>query len=178
MIGELWFAFWVFLPAGIANMSPILANYIPILNKWNTPVDLGITWRGQRLLGENKRWRGAVIGIVVGALVSAIQYTPDIYYQASINSIGSALFSGALLGFGAILGDIVESFFKRRRGVKPGNSWFPFDQTDYIFGGLACWLWYVNINMKTIAYIFVIYFILHLVTRYFGYKLGINDKSI
>ncbi|MEK7602812.1 MAG: CDP-archaeol synthase [Patescibacteria group bacterium] len=178
LIGELWFAFWIFLPAGVANMSPVLANYVPILNKWNAPVDFGKSWRGKRLLGNNKRLRGVFFGIIIGALISVLQYIPDIYYQSSINSLGSALFNGGLLGFGAMLGDIVESFFKRRGNIAPGKSWFPFDQTDYIIGGLVCWLWYVNISLKTVVYIFIIYFGLHLATRYIGFKLGVNNKAI
>jgi CDP-2,3-bis-(O-geranylgeranyl)-sn-glycerol synthase len=171
-------AVWIFLPAGIANAAPVFANKIPVLNRWNTPLDFGMSWRGKRLLGANKRFRGLAFGVVVAATVSVLQYLPDIHYQASIQSVTSAAFSGALLGFGALMGDAIESFFKRQRGVKPGDSWFPFDQTDYIIGGLACWLWYVNISWQLVGYIFVVYFGLHLLTRYIGYKLGINDKAI
>ena len=38
--------------------------------------------------------------------------------------------------FGALLGDIVESFFKRRVGRKRGENWIPFDQLDFILGVL------------------------------------------
>jgi CDP-2,3-bis-(O-geranylgeranyl)-sn-glycerol synthase len=42
-----------------------------------------------------------------------------------------------LLGFGALAGDSIKSFFKRRVGVKPGKRWFPFDQIDFVIGALA-----------------------------------------
>jgi len=178
MVNDILYAFWVFLPAGVANMSPVLASYIPLLNNWNTPVDFGKTWYGNRLLGDNKRFRGVLVGVLSGLVISIGQFSLNIYYQSGINSISSAAFSGVLLGFGAMIGDIVESFFKRRRKIKSGDSWFPFDQTDYIFGGLACWLWFVNISWQLVVYIFVVYFGLHLLVRYIGYKLGINDKAI
>jgi len=38
--------------------------------------------------------------------------------------------------FGALLGDIVESFFKRRKGIERGKDWIPFDQLDFIIGVL------------------------------------------
>ena len=48
-----------FLPAGIANAAPVFANKIPIVKNWQAPLDMGITWRGQPLLGKNKTWRVA-----------------------------------------------------------------------------------------------------------------------
>ena len=40
------------------------------------------------------------------------------------------------LCFGALMGDIIESFFKRRIGKKRGEDWIPFDQLDFILGVL------------------------------------------
>ena len=40
------------------------------------------------------------------------------------------------LCFGALLGDIVESFFKRRAGKERGEDWIPFDQLDFLLGAL------------------------------------------
>ena len=37
---------------------------------------------------------------------------------------------------GALLGDIIESFFKRRIGKSRGENWIPFDQIDFILGVL------------------------------------------
>ena len=38
--------------------------------------------------------------------------------------------------FGALFGDIIESFFKRRIGKNRGENWIPFDQLDFIVGVL------------------------------------------
>lgn len=46
------------------------------------------------------------------------------------------LFGGAL-GFAALVGDAVKSYFKRRRGKDRGAPWFPFDQLDFVVFGLA-----------------------------------------
>jgi CDP-2,3-bis-(O-geranylgeranyl)-sn-glycerol synthase len=40
------------------------------------------------------------------------------------------------MGSGAILGDLIKSFFKRRIGIKPGEKWIFFDQVDYAIGAL------------------------------------------
>jgi CDP-2,3-bis-(O-geranylgeranyl)-sn-glycerol synthase len=40
------------------------------------------------------------------------------------------------LCFGALLGDVIESFFKRRVGKDRGQDWIPFDQLDFLVGAL------------------------------------------
>lgn len=166
-------AFWFFLPAGIANMSPVLASRMPGLRGWNTPIDLGKTIGGQRILGANKTWRGLAFGTVVGGLVCVLQQLAVPAY-----SLSHALAIGMALGFGALAGDATESFFKRRRGIKPGDAWFPFDQTDYIVGGLLCVVPFAPLNLPLILSTLVLYFGLHLIASYIAYLIGLKDKPI
>lgn len=183
MISDIMFALWFFLPAGVANASPVFANKIPLLNQWKTPLDLGKKWRGERLLGANKTWRGVAFGTLVGGVCGSIIYT---VYPESINYVSISIFSpimdmfvvGASLGAGALVGDAVESFFKRRVGVKSGESWFPFDQTDYIIGGLIFATPFVILSFKTNFIIFVTWFCAHLFWSYVGYLLKLKDKPI
>lgn len=163
-----WFAFWFFLPAGLANTSPVFLNKIPFINRWNTPIDFG-----KQLLGANKKWRGVVGGIIVGILSALIIYR---FYNLGFNVNHFLL--GGLLGFGALAGDAVESFFKRRAGVKEGESWFPFDQIDYIIGGILASLLVVRLSFSQYLLVFVIYFGLHLITSYVGYLLKLKSRPI
>ena len=163
-----------FLPAGVANMSPILANKLPIIKHWNTPIDFGKNWRGKRILGDNKRLRGIVFGILTGGVTAVI------VSKLNANTVVTMepFWVGCLLGFGALMGDAVESFFKRQRGFAPGVSWFPFDQTDYIFGGLVLIYPFVHLQLWTVVTIFVVYFGLHILAAYIGFLLGLKDKPI
>ena len=68
---EILFALWFFLPAGIANMSPILVANLPGLKRLKAPMDFGLTFRGQRVFGTHKTWRGFVVGIIAATLVLA-----------------------------------------------------------------------------------------------------------
>lgn len=163
-----------FLPAGISNMSPVLANKLPIIRNWQAPVDFGMRWRGERLLGDNKRWRGIVLGTLLGGISAVIVAKLNTNTVVTI----APFWAGILLGFGALAGDAVESFFKRRVGVKPGDSWFPFDQTDYIIGGLLAIYPFVQLPGWVIITILIAYFCLHLVAAYIGYLLGLKDKPI
>lgn len=172
-------AFILFLPAGMANMSPVIANKIPGLSKWTTPMDFGMKWRGKRILGDNKTWRGVVFGTFMASLVGLVQYPILLKTDRDIPIlIGFSLASGALMGLGALLGDAVESFFKRRLAVDPGGSWFPFDQIDYIIGGLLLSWPLIHWNLREALFVFVVYFGLHLLFAYFGYLLGLKDRPI
>lgn len=167
-------AFLFFLPAAIANATPVVANKIPLLNKWRTPLDFGKSWRGQRLLGANKSWRGLVTGTVFGGLTALL--------VGSLTSVGgpnlTTFLLGAVIGFGALFGDAVESFFKRQRGIGSGRSWFPFDQIDYIVGGLVFVYPFTRLPFTTMAMIFVMFFGIHLAGAYLGYITGFKDKPI
>jgi hypothetical protein len=85
---------------------------------------------------------------------------------------------GPLLGCGDLLGDAIESFLKRQRGTAPGNPWFPFDQIDYIIGGLLFSLPIVRLAGTQYLAVFAVWFGMHLVTVFVFYHIGIRDKPI
>jgi len=164
----------VFLPAGLANAAPVIANKIPVLNRWNTPIDFGKTYRGIRLTGDNKRWRGVVFGSLVAGLAGLLTYgLADRQEPLAIWFV-----MNALVGFGVLYGDAVESFFKRQKGIPSGNSWFPFDQIDYIIGGLLAAAPFGLFSWPQMGVIVITYFGLHLIVSYFSYRLGLKDKPI
>ena len=182
-MSDLLFAIWFFLPAGLANGAPVIANKIPILNQWTTPLDFGKSWRGKRILGTHKTWRGLVVGGLTGGITSVITYW---IYPEAINYVSIAAFApvvnmfivGTSLGVGALVGDAVESFFKRQSGVKPGDTWFPFDQIDYIIGGLIFATPFVILNWRMNLLILVTWFGLHIISSYLSYLAGLKEKPI
>lgn len=128
-LGVLWF----FLPAFVANMTPVLLKRLPILNY---PIDFGATLYGSRLFGNNKTWRGLIFGTLAGTLVFALQQQATVPFALFTYST-QPLHLGFLLSVGALIGDLIKSFFKRQLGIKPGNPWYGLDQVDYIIGGLV-----------------------------------------
>ena len=131
-------AFWLILPAYIANASALLLG-------GGLPVDFGKKWSdGKRLLGDGKTWRGLFIGTFIGMTAgfgfSVIsKFALNIDFPIKINDFtGFPLMIPILfsLCFGALIGDIIESFFKRRIGKERGENWIPFDQIDFILGVL------------------------------------------
>jgi CDP-2,3-bis-(O-geranylgeranyl)-sn-glycerol synthase len=165
---------WIFLPAAIANATPVFANKVPILNRWSTPLDFGRSYRGKRLTGDNKTWRGLFFGIAVGILTALAQH----YTWSHSDSLFWSMLIGGLLGFGALYGDAAESVLKRQRGLASGQLWFPFDQIDYILGGLIATLPLAIFGWAEMAIILIAYFGLHLVAVYIGFLLKLRDRPI
>ncbi len=132
-------AFWIAIPIYVANASAVIVG-------GGRPIDFGRTWRdGRRILGDGKTWRGlftgSFLGMIAGfALVVSAQYLAVNGYSY----LGLTDFEGFpymililfSLCFGALFGDIAESFFKRRIGKDRGQDWIPFDQLDFVVGAL------------------------------------------
>ena len=62
MFKDILFALWFFLPAGLANAAPVFASRIPKSEKLALPLDFGKSFRGKRIFGENKTFRGLLAG--------------------------------------------------------------------------------------------------------------------
>jgi len=172
-----------FIPAGLANAAPVFANKIPLLNRWKTPLDFGKSWDGMRIFGDNKTWRGLASGIFVGIATGGLIYiiNPDFINKLEIVPLApfvDTLVIGGALGLGALIGDAVESFFKRRAGVPAGKSWFPFDQIDYIVGGLVFTIPLVHLSALGYVWILIVWFGMHLVVSYIGFMLHLKDTPI
>lgn len=175
---------WLFLGAGVANMVPVFVSRFPVLKHWKTPLDFGLTLNKKPLFGKNKTWRGLLSGIIFATATVAAQQAllrtldTDIFVGGqSFNSL-PLLVIGPLLGAGALIGDAVESMFKRQIGIAPGKSWFPFDQTDYIIGAILFTYPVVTLNFWLYAALLAIGFGLHVATAYLGYLLKLKDSPI
>ena len=161
---------YFFLPAFFANMAPEFFKWVPL----KPPI-----W--EKKLGKNKTWRGVIVAVVFGVLVFLLQkWLFQFSFFKSISLINYSDFTwffGFLLGLGAILGDAIESYFKRKEGFKPGESWMPWDQIDFAIGALVL-SWYFYVPKAGIAFIIVFFtFFLHLLISRIGWWLGIKKTK-
>ena len=161
---------YFFLPAYFANMAPEFFKWVP----FKQPI-----W--EKKLGKNKTWRGVIAAVVFGVLVFWLQkWLFQFSFVKSISLINYSDFGillGFLLGFGAITGDAVESYYKRKYGFKPGESWMPYDQIDFVIGGLVL-SWIVYVPKAGVAVtLLVVSFFLHLIVSRIGYWLGIKKNK-
>lgn len=162
---------YFFLPAYFANMAPELLRGIPFLGK---PV-----W--EKKLGPNKTWRGVILAGLVGVLVFWLQkwlFDFGFFYRISIIDYRDfSLLLGFLLGLGAIMGDLVKSYYKRKAGIKPGESWKPWDQLDFVIGGLVLGgLVYVP-KIEVAVVLLIVSPFLHISFARLGYWLGVKKSK-
>jgi CDP-2,3-bis-(O-geranylgeranyl)-sn-glycerol synthase len=184
MLSNIFFALFFFAPAGLANLAAFASGKIAFLKKYNFPVDCYIKIKGNRLLGSHKTVRGFIAAVLVGMLVCYLEVlwygtsfwvrenVPVDYY--TVNPV----MLGGLLGFGALFGDAIKSFFKRLKSIQPGGSWFPFDQIDYILGGIIFSLISIQIPVVHYLFIFIVWFLMHPLMTFFGYLLKLRRKPL
>lgn len=141
---------WYLLPAALGNHAASCGNRLwlpsivkPGLAKIAVPIDRGLTWGGKEILGKNKTWRGLLVGAVTGMVVAGVQavlfFNVDFFKTHTLIDYREVNFAvlGFLMGLGALCGDLVKSFIKRRLDKPSGKPWFPWDQLDWIVGAMA-----------------------------------------
>ncbi len=171
---------WLIFPAYIANSSAVLFGH-------GKPIDFGRRLKdGHRIFGDGKTWYGLIGGTLAGVafgfgqiLGSSIQYPNHHWgYGPSPN----AYIIAVLIPVGALLGDLLGSFIKRRLALNRGES-IPFlDIYDLVIGVVIFLLlfeffWFYEtflngIRIITLITVIVLTPILHRLTNIIGYKLG------
>ena len=158
------------LPAYLANMAPPLLKKVNFLNY---PIH-------EKLLGSHKTYRGLIFAVIVGMLIFYIQkilFQYALFKNISlINYSEYSLLLGFLLASGAMFGDIVKSFVKRRANIMPGERFIPWDQLDFVFGALIFSYFLVPLSFINIILILIISFALVVIVKHIGYYLKVNEK--
>lgn len=172
---------WLLLPGYVANMAPIWFQKVPFLN---IPVDVEKTLGGKPLFGPHKTYRGFFFGVLFAIVTVYIQTEFDRSFGWARNmslldyQTTSSVLIGFLLGFGALAGDLIKSFFKRRIGVQSGKSWFPFDQLDYVVGMMVFLLPLYQPDLAHIIVMIVSSLVFHVIVSYIGYLFNMKQEKI
>ncbi len=169
-------ALWFMLPAYIPNNVAVLVGGGP-------PIDGGRHYRGSRLLGDGKTWRGLFGGVVAGFLLALALNAIEPTATASVGFDLPRFSMTAMISLplGALLGDIGASFIKRRLGAERGASMPGLDQLDLVVGSLGLtalfsWGWVTaTINLWILLAILLITPLLHLITNWIAYLIGVKD---
>jgi hypothetical protein len=108
---------WIFLPALGAPLA-----HAPVL-KWNllTPLKRPIS---RRLFGANKTWRGAIVMTAGAIMASEALHRLPAYRRTLPPAIAATdpALTGALIGTAMWVGELPNSFVKRRLGIPPGGQ--------------------------------------------------------
>lgn len=177
------------IPAYVANMMPIIFMRSDFLAEAKLPVDAGKKFLGRRLFGRSKTWRGILLGTIGGSLISLALLLLLIFmgannYNKDWEFLLLYALSGAVIGFGSMIGDLVKSFFKRRLGIDSGKPWPIFDQVDFVIGAWFFWLPFLFLtNLKPpdqlpilefIALSIIVTLPIHFLSNVLAYKIGLK----
>lgn len=168
---------YLMLPGILANSAPVI--FKNSFKELSMPVDFGKKWRGKELFGSHKTYRGFVVGTISGALIGLLQmslYDFDFFRTLSLYdySLHPILF-GTAIGFGALFGDLIKSFFKRRLNIKSGERWFPFDEIDAFVGAAIFMIPFYIMPIKVLLTILVLTIIIHMTTNHIAYWIGLKE---
>ncbi len=173
---------YFFLPAYFTNMTPPLIKRAGLFNFLAKPVDFGKKIGPVPILGGHKSWRGVIFGIIAGILIAGLQYWlyqfPFIQKLSLINyrQINILLF-GFLISSGAVFGDLLFAFIKRRLKMEPGARFLPFDQTNYVIGAFIFLEPFLKLSYFSWLTIFILTFFLHIIVNHMGYWMGLHRNK-
>ena len=170
-------AVWAMLPAYIPNNVAVVAG-------GGRPIDGGRTWGGRRLLGDGKTWRGTAAGVVAGALVAVVLNAVGSLVAPAVGFVLPQFPGAAVLALpaGAMLGDVVASFAKRRTGRERGAAFPVVDQLDFVAGALlltalAAPTWFAStFTLPVVVVVVLLTPLLHVGTNVIGYALGLKAE--
>ena len=171
-------AVWAMLPAYIPNNAAVLVG-------GGRPIDGGRALPdGNRLFGDGKTWRGTAAGTAAGVAVALVL---NLLEPAATGATGLGLpvfpvHAAVALALGAMLGDILASFLKRRTGRERGASFPGVDQLDFVVASLGLTLlaateWFLaTFTLPVLVVVAIITPLLHIGTNAGAYVLGLKNE--
>lgn len=147
--------------------------YSKTARRFGKPLDGGRTFRGQRIFGDNKTWRGFVVMIPATGLAFvsmgwinrrlSTTALPGTFLAETIDGLWPIEWwqyglLGCWAGFGFMLAELPNSFLKRQWKVQPGETpqqpWarricFVLDQVDSVCGALLAISMFVAVPFLT-----------------------------
>lgn len=155
------------IPLYVANASAMLFG-------GKTPIDGGRQWSdGRPLLGKGKTWKGTFMGIILGTFAGLVvwYFFPLLTQEITPNYPSYAFWLAA----GAILGDMVGSFIKRRMNINRGAQAPLLDQLDFVVGGLVLGLMHYSPNVVQVLLIMLITPLIHNLANRVAYMFKLKN---
>ncbi len=149
------------VPAMVANGSPVVISAFLVRRGYRPhPIDGCRRFiDGRRILGDGKTFEGFIGGVLAGGLAGFILGIP-------LRVAVDFTLLGMLLGAGALIGDMIGSFIKRRLRIERGQHAPLLDEVDFYLGALLFLCLYMGCPglIQTIL-VMIIIIILHYSTN-------------
>jgi CDP-2,3-bis-(O-geranylgeranyl)-sn-glycerol synthase len=151
-------------------IAPIYCtNGAPVLFGGGEPLDFGRTLPdGERIFGDHKTVRGLLSGLIVGIVVGI--------FESFLFASSMLIIIAALASAGALLGDLVGAFVKRRMQMKPGQPLPGVDQLDFVLGAALMVSLIHTPTPGTLLILLCVTPPVHLLANISAYKLGLKSN--
>jgi CDP-2,3-bis-(O-geranylgeranyl)-sn-glycerol synthase len=146
------------------------ANAVPVIFGGGLPMDFGKNFiDGKLLFGAHKTFRGFFSGLFIGMLIGIVQTNLPIFQPIHI-------LQGFILSLGALTGDLIHSFIKRRLSLPPGASFPVADQLDFVVGALLFSLFVSPPSLPVVLIILIVTPPIHVLTNFIAYRLKVKKE--
>ncbi|MDJ0881684.1 MAG: CDP-archaeol synthase [Gammaproteobacteria bacterium] len=146
----------------VANGTPVIARNL-LGRKFNLPLDLRrVMSDGFRLLGDSKTWRGLMSSLLITALVAKV--------------MGYSFFTGFLIAFFSLTGDLFSSFIKRRLGKASSSRFLILDQVPEALLPAAVMAPYFQLQWYEVIMLTLLFLVLELLMSRLMYRIGLRRK--
>ena len=175
--------FWYIFPSYVANGFAVFSKFI----KSRHSIDNGRLLRdGQPIFGPGKSWEGFFIGFISGVLFGIAQLLTAPFLLQIIEQylvLPSELYPIVLLSsplvlliaLGALIGDILGSFLKRRLKIPRGKPAPFIDQLDFLVVSLLFGAIVYPLPLVHILFLLVVTPLIHLLANVIGYLLRVKQ---
>jgi len=161
------------------------------LERLKRPLDLGLHFRGKRLFGEHKTFRGLFINVascILGTVVQGRLQGGGLlpHWLPLLNYTAFGYAAGLLMGLGMTAGELPNSFLKRQWNLPAGGKtegplglvFFVFDQVDMVIGMWAFLFLIVRPSARLILLSLPLFLVLHVAVSTVGYLLGMRKTMV
>lgn len=176
-------ALFLFSPLLAASALSGIVLRFDLCPKLRRPIDAGKTLGGRRVFGDSKTWRGVAVAVVGCIATITVQkhllHIPAWLTVVHYESTNEFLF-GAAMGTSAMLGELPNSFVKRRLGIEPGRTtrgplvvlFYLWDQIDLLTTAWPVVLIWVRPGALVVVMSFAVTLALHPLVSLVGYLIG------
>jgi CDP-2,3-bis-(O-geranylgeranyl)-sn-glycerol synthase len=146
----------------VANGVPVIAKRL-FRNRLSCALDGGTRFiDGRPLFGTSKTLRGLLLSIVVTTVVPPL--------------LNLDFASGFLVGLGAMTGDLLASFTKRRLGIKPSGRATGLDQIpESLLPALMCWK-HLSLSVADVIALVAVFFVGEISLSHLLFRMHIRDR--
>jgi len=152
----------ILLLLAVANGAPVLARAL-FKQRFDYPLDGGRRFfDGRPVLGASKTIRGVLVSLLITGVVAGL--------------MGLTFLFGMAFGTLAMLGDLLSSFTKRRRGLAPSSCAYGLDQVPEALFPTVFAASRMDLGVTDVVLVVVLFFVFEVTLSPLLFRLGIRKQ--